>query len=321
MSSLNPLEQSILRTLAYFDTFDYPLTETELWRWVYPPDQAARVPTELADVQQALRQPPLQQRVAQRDNFVFLRGRESLVPLRHQRKQDNQRRWRRAKTVARYVEILPFVRMVAVVNTLAIDNARPASDIDLLIVIQAGRMWLARMAVSAVVQMLGYRRHGTKIANRVCLSFYLSTEALDLEPLAASANDTHFRFWTSQAVPLLNIGQTYEKFQTANAWVTQRLPNAWQWDWRSRVLAPNQGLRTLKAVYETVLLSPLGEWLENWARSFQQRRFAKDTESKSHQPGTDVVISEDVLKFHEADRRTEYNQRFARRLQALGLDV
>jgi hypothetical protein len=232
---------------------------------------------------------------------------------------ENERKWRRAESTARFLEVVPFVKLCAVVNTVAISNAKPDSDIDVLIVTSPGHIWIARAMVTAIVSMLGYRRHGRQVANRICLSFYVTTEALNLERLkSADEPDHHYTFWTSQAVPLLDDGGYYERYQRANEWVRRRLPNAWQWDWRERLVAPT-ALRSLKKVYEVFFTSPIGAWIETWTRQRQVKKFDANTMSKAKVAGTDVVISEDVLKFHEEDRRHEYNQRFEVKLKELGL--
>ncbi len=316
MSNLSPLQTAILRTLAYFDIFDFPLTEEEIWRWIYPQQPKSTITAE--DVSAALQAGPLDTMIERQGKFIVVKGRSVIVQTRAERKVRNEKKWRRALTVARYVEMVPFIKMVAVVNTLAIDNARPESDIDLLIVIAPGHIWLTRMIVTGIVALLGYRRHGTNITDRVCLSFYMTTSELDLESLKREDDDPHFAFWASEAVPLLDDG-TYTKFVQANAWVNKMLPNAWSWDWRQRLIKPNSGLQSIKNFFEIFFQSPIGLSLEVWARNYQMKRMDKNTTSRSSEPTTDVIISEDVLKFHEADRRLVYRQKFYDRLRSLGL--
>lgn len=318
MSSTTPLQISILRTLAYYDTFDYPLTEEETWRWIYPAAHVASEAITIDDVRTAVDGLVLEGKLARRGAYIIFPGRENIIPIRQERMERSLKLWRRAASTARFLELVPFIKMIAVVNTLAIDNVRSESDIDLLIVTAPQHIWISRMIVTGIVSLLGYRRHGTKIAGRVCLSFYVTTDALDFSKLQSSEPDTHFAFWTSQAVPLLDDG-TYEKFMTANNWVTALLPNAWKWEWKTKLLVPNAGLRSIKQFYQVFFSSPVGQWFESWARSYQVKRMAKDIESKAKLGTTEVIISEDILKFHEMDRRGEYNERFKRRLKELGL--
>lgn len=312
------LHQAVLRTLAYYDTFDYPLTVEEVWRWIFPISTATPGSITLDEVRTTIDELVAQGQLVRRGAQLVFPGREDIVATRAERLVRSEKLWRRAASTARFLELVPFVKMIAVVNTLAIDNVRPESDIDLLIVVAPQHIWISRIIVTGIVTLLGYRRHGTKIAGRVCLSFYITTDALDFAPLQQDQPDIHFAFWTAQAVPLLDDG-TYEKFTAANSWVTALLPNAWSWNWKKRVIIPNAGLRSIKQFYQVFFSTPIGLWFESWARSHQLKRMEKNVTSKAKQGTTEVIISEDVLKFHELDRRREYNERFRRRLIELGI--
>src|SRR5690242_11290163 len=200
---MSTLETAILRTLAYFDVFDYPLTGDQVWRWLFP------VPGQIIDATQdnvllQLENMMREGKVEKKENYFFLPGRNAMVGIRGQRWKLGPIKWRRVRSAIDFLQLVPFVRMVAVVNTLAIDNAREESDMDLLIVTQPGRIWMTRLMVTGIVSMLGFRRHGDKIKNRICLSFYATTAAMNFGKLRLQPDDPHFTFWTSQAVPILN---------------------------------------------------------------------------------------------------------------------
>lgn len=319
-STPTPLQTTILRTIAYYDVHEYPLTADEVWRWLYPDPQGSSEAWSKEQVAKELASLVASGQLGRRGAYVFLAGREALVETRTERAEQAVRLWRRAATVARYVELVPGIRMVAVVNTLAIDNVRPESDIDLLIVVAPGSMWVTRVFVTGIVALLGYRRHGKNIAGRVCLSFYVTTNALDFAPLQSEQPDTHLAMWASQAVPLLDLG-VYEKFVAANSWVTKLLPNAWSWDWKVKVLAQNDGLKSLRQFFELFFATPIGQWFAALARDRQIKKMDKNTASKAKLGTTDVIISEDILKFHEADRRQQYNAAWRERLKQLELSA
>lgn len=311
------LTTAILRTMAYFDVLDYPLTATEVWRWLYRgPQETWNVTPE--EVRATLNTLVANQRLGHDRDWYTLPGREAIVAVRAERLVRNEKKWKRAKSTARFLEVIPYVKLAAVVNTLAIDNARAESDIDFLIVTEPERIWIARLMVTGIVEMLGYRRHGEKIADRICLSFYLTTKGLNLSPLKLDADDPHFAFWASQAVPLMDEA-TYEQFLTANRELTARLPNAWTWSWQNRLLKNNGLLRGIKRFYGRMFGMAAGNFLEAWARDYQLQRMDKNVHSKAKLGTTEVVISEDVLKFHEDDRRAKYNAAYRQRCEQLGI--
>lgn len=125
-------------------------------------------------------------------------------------------------------------------------------------------------------------------------------------------------FWTSQLAPLMVDADMYMEFKTANSWITAELPNAWPAK-PQRLQAPNSSLRSIKRFYEVFLSSPIGLMIENWARSRQLKKMEANVSSRAKEGTTDVIISEEVLKFHEADRRAEYNTAVKARMAKLGL--
>jgi hypothetical protein len=319
MSNYEPrsLTRAILRTVCYYDIFDYPLTAEEIRRWLHPAP-GEPVTATVDDVKTALAELISQGRLQKVEEFYVLPSRDGLAGIRAMRLDIGKRKWQIANSTARFLEIVPFVRMVAVTNTLAYDNARDQSDVDLLIITAPGHIWLARFAVTIIVAMLGYRRHGNKIRNRVCLSFYATTNGMDFSSLRLKPDDPHLTFWTAQIVPLIDF-DTYEKYKDANKWVNDSLPFAWDWDWKKKLNPPNLGLRSINKMYGAFFETSIGKWMEMWLRDRQLSKMDKNLHSKSKDGGTDVVITEDVLKFHEADRRAEYNQRFIERCRQLGI--
>lgn len=320
-TSLNPLERSVLATLAYFDVFDYPLRPEELWRWLYVTNrhdwEAIRRATP-ADVDHALQGPSLAATIDRAGDFLTLRGRSPIIATRLERHVGNERKWRRAVLVARLLRFVPFVELVGVVNTLALDNARPESDIDVFIVSRRGRLWLTRLLATAVVHALGIRRHGTLVTDRACLSFYVSDRALDLEPLRVSGlqEDVYLTFWTAQVVPLFDRDGCWPAFIHANRWVVDRLPHGFLGTPTPR-LGDAFVARLCRTVPELLLSTPLGT-AANWLAMRAQLLIMRGKPWSRRKAGTtDVVVTDEVLKFHENDRRLEYAEAFHARLGSL----
>ncbi len=315
---MSNLESAIIRTLVYYDLFDYPLTVEELWRWLYPATPL-QLPISQADIETALVSDSIKHRIQRSGAYVLLTGREALVTIRQQRHEFGKKKWRRALTGAQFLEIVPFVKLVAVSNTLAIDNAKVTSDIDYVIVTSPGFIWLTRLMVTGVISLLGLRRHDAKIQDRICLSFYVSREAMNFEKIAAIPDDPHRLFLTAQIVPLMNDDETYQSFRTANSWVNNRLPNAWEWAWEQRIIQPNKLYRSLKHSFESFFSTGIGQMFEGLARDRQLKKMAGNINSRAKELTHDVIINEDMLKFHENNRLAENNNRFQQRLTELGI--
>lgn len=311
---MDPIARGTLAAIVYADTQDFPLSAEEAWRWwqARSTDRSAEssAPSR-AGVMAALEQLQTAGQVGQTAGFWYLAGRAELVAVRLERWAFSQRKWRRARRAAGALARLPFVRLVAVCNTLALSNAKPESDIDMLVVTTPGRLWLTRLLVTIALAVRGLWRHGTKIADRVCLSFFVSEAALDFRPLLLQPRDPYFAHWVDQLVPLFDRGSVLERLRAANAWVREYLPNAF-----TTLDSRPPTSTTQPRWWEGRLRGHPGDALERFARWLQR---SKMRISPSAAASGAAVVTDDVLKFHEQDRRADYRERFTRTLHKLGL--
>jgi len=67
-----------------------------------------------------------------------LKGRITLPEARKTHKFIAEKLWNRVKFYSNSMQKMPFIRMIAVCNNLAYDNANEKSDIDLFIVVKDG---------------------------------------------------------------------------------------------------------------------------------------------------------------------------------------
>ena len=108
---------------------------------------------------------------------------------------------------------LPFVRMVAVTGSLAVENAEAADDIDYLIVTSKGRLWLPRAMTILVVRLGGLR------GVTLCPNYLLSESAL-----ALSERDPYTARELFQMRPLIGH-DVHARMLAANMWCRELLPN------------------------------------------------------------------------------------------------
>lgn len=69
----------------------------------------------------------------------------------------------RAQKYLKWVAWIPGLRMVAICNSLSMYASDLDSDIDLFVVSDPRRMWLTRILMTGIFQILGVRRHGNKV--------------------------------------------------------------------------------------------------------------------------------------------------------------
>lgn len=305
------LEESILFTLSYFDVFEYPLTSFEVWRYLF----AWRA--ELEEVILKLDELIRKGQIETKNGFYFLSERSDLVSKRQSRYDISEKFWDRAVLATKILSYLPFIKMIAVVNSLAYFNCDKKSDIDFLIIAEKGKIWTARALSSTLLHLLGLRRHGRKVAKRVCLSFYVSESKMNLDYIARDKLGFFVAYWIGQCTPTLNIGRTYESFRGQNNWIYRYLPNIggnitnYYINFKRPLLASGT-----KKLLSLILKN---DFFEKTARTIQMVVINK-SQKKWGNPKS-VITNDYILKFHPEDLREGYKKELEKRLGRLGLHL
>ncbi|MEK7123089.1 MAG: hypothetical protein AAB855_04530 [Patescibacteria group bacterium] len=310
-------EKAILRTIAFFDLFDYPLTDSEIAKFLFVKDQDGVFG--VRDVRRALSSSLfLASRLEEVDGVYGLTGRAVALSIgRRERWVMAYRKYRRAKRIARLLARLPFVRMICVCNTLGLSAARDESDIDLFIVARAEHLWTVRLLCTGLVHALGLRPQPGRTRDAMCLSFYVSDTALDLSGLQLSdwKPDLYLAYWITWCVPIYD-DNTYDRFFASNAWIRQILPGVIPHrPITRRCVRLGRVGRALKSVSEGIFAPRV---FESGARAVQYRLFPPAIRNHMNQNGG-VVVSPSILKFHINDRRQEIKERFLKKCEKLGV--
>lgn len=314
----NMLSEAILKTIVYFDIFDYPLTPIEIWRFLYQESAS------LSEIIVALENNERLKTILETKNgFYFLKGREGIAQMRIQRAQQAMKKWKITQKAASLLRFVPFVQFIAICNDLAYQNAPAKSDIDFFICLRRGRIWTGRFLVTALLYLAGLWRHNQKITNRICLSFFITDETLNLEPLLKQPADPYFAFWLATLWPIFDQ-QVFQKFFQANAWLQNYFP-----DLQTILTHPQWSIQDSAGSYwwrkmgERILGSKIGDYLEKFFRWFQIKKMCKTKKCKPEQltRGTDVIINDEILKFHEHDTREAVRKKWEENLKIVLYEI
>ncbi len=312
------LQQSILSTLAYFDVFDYPLTAEELYRALHALDADTMAVLSTGTFDQVLIQ--LQDlvengRIEMKDSMFFLPGRIQTVVTRQLAIPTIEKKLRIARRAVRLIRWIPFVYGVWVCNTLASGTVKDESDIDVFIIIKEGRMWSTRFLITIVLSVFRLRRTQTRVANKICLSYYITTNHLNLHDVVIDQRDIYTWYWIDQLVPVYDRDNIYDCFQKNNQWVKSVVPHALQPVRLASRYRVNDGVisKRVRSFLERLFGKMLGDWIEGMMRWLQQVVMERSIPGTRPYP-TSVVVSDTMLKFHENDRRGFFRSEWEKRL-------
>lgn len=310
---MTDLEKSIIKTLAFFDIFNFPMTELEIWKWLFKPGRKVEL-SELRDV--LGNSENLKKHISLREGFYCLKGSEQNYLRRKQNNNFAERKFSKAIRVIKIFRFIPFIRMVAVCNTLAYSNAREESDIDLFIISKKGKIWLARFFSILIIKLLKIRPQKDNKQDTICLSFFVDETGLDIKNVMMSDKDIYFPYWVQQLMPIYDPDGLYEKFMEANSWYKDYLPNAYSNKFSKQVRASKSSKVFGKFFGNLISPKILGSWLDDIYRSFQIRIIDRNLKSMVN-VDTRVIINEQMLKFHADDRREMFFKQWKEKINKI----
>ncbi|MEK7584295.1 MAG: nucleotidyltransferase domain-containing protein [Patescibacteria group bacterium] len=313
--TLTKLEKAIVRTIAYFDILEYPLTQTEVWKWLHRPELTENERS-LSKVREALEQSrALAEVLSLTEAFYTLRGREHLVPVRKMRNLNVDRQIQKVVRMTKLMRLIPSVKMIAIYSSLAIGNVKEQSDIDLFIVAKKNQIWWTRFLIVGLLKLLRQRPTAQVTRDKLCLSFYVTEDNLDISAASFGHDDIAYRYYVANFIPVYDPDHIYETFLRKNAWWERDLPNAY---------FPQQLLQEVARPAWLVLWHRLFEWvswplaegpLSDWCCNLQLRIMPSHLKALAN-IDVRVIISDRMLKFHNKDTRVQQRKAWLDRIAA-----
>lgn len=291
---------SVIKTINFFDLFDRPLTQMEVWQYL-------DTKCEFSDIEAILNIKNIKNipQLSTKDNYYYLVGRDRIIEERIKRVKYARRKIKKAKNIAKIFKIIPWIRMIAIGNIIGNNNLRDNSDIDLFIIADARRIWLTRFFCTSIAKVLGVRPKKNNTRDKICLSFFVSEDNLDLENLMLSdIKDIYFIYWFSGLNIIYNAENIYERLLEENNWIKKELPN-----WQVKKVEQNKRSKIYKKIIDL--------FFARFEPNFKKIQLKIMPQNMKNLMNKDkrVVINDSVLKLHVDDRRLEYYEKFKRLLR------
>jgi predicted nucleotidyltransferase len=254
---LNNIQKNILKTLAYFDLFHYPVTRYELW--AFSPEK-----TRLSLIDEELDSLLFEKIVFQLDEFYSLQNKPALAERRRHGNLRAVEQLSIAKRAAKILSRFPFVQSIAVSGSLSKKFAEENSDIDFFIITSANRLWIARTFMH-IFKKLTYL---VGKQNWFCMNYYI--DEMEMEIIEKNA------FTAMEIVTLLPMQgiDCFQKFIEANSWANNYFPE--------KIISFNNAPKIKKIFFrrciEKIFNSRLGDATEKWLMYLTDKRWKKKTQ-------------------------------------------
>lgn len=265
------LSHSILKVLAYFDLFDYPVSKEEIWSYLERPVKIG----ELSAVLQELRDRKI---IFLSNGFYTIRDTDALSVRRITGNLKAKSLLRIAHRISHFLYQIPYVRVIGISGSLSKNFAAEDADIDYFIITKANRLWVARtmMHLFKKFSFLFGRQHW------YCMNYYIDEEALEIEEKNI--------FTAIELITLLPVqgNGVIRDFFLKNDWASHFYPN-----YRIGMKSPDKSVRDsrFKKLMESLFDGWVGDWLDNYFMRVTTRRWkTKEAKQKLSVKGTRMSL-------------------------------
>lgn len=247
-------EQSVIKALAYFDIFNYPLTREEIYNYI---DKPMDIEVVMATLLQLIEE----KRIFRLGNFYSL---QPDMALHNRRTMGNHKAEILLKTaykVGSFLYQFPFVRGIGISGSLSKNFADQHTDIDFFIITRSNRLWIARTLMHLFKKLTFITGH----QNWYCMNYYIDEEALRI--------DEQNIFTATELITLIPVcgNGTMDKFYNQNNWVADYFPH--QHVSRQSLLLSRPGL--FKRAIEWLFNNRLGNAIDNTLMRITALRWKK----------------------------------------------
>lgn len=244
------MQSAIIRTLIYFDIFNYPLTLAEIARFA-----SLRIES-LSEFEHTLHRLVESLLVFKFGELYSLQYNPLLAERRKKGNAFAADMLQKAAKRSRFIHAFPFVRSVNISGSLSKNYFDETTDFDFFIITQKNRIWLCRFFLTLYkkIFLLNSRKY-------FCINYYIDTDAQQIP-------DKNL-FSATEIITLRNeTGENvYRKFMEENAWTDEYFPN--NTVSYSYVKVEKNGV--LKRTFEKIFGGRLGDKCDDFIFSIMSR--------------------------------------------------
>ncbi|MFH1661974.1 MAG: hypothetical protein ABIA02_02675 [Candidatus Falkowbacteria bacterium] len=300
----NNIKKAIVETIAFFDLFDYPLALFEIWKFI-------NVKCRIEDINQNLDY----NFIENKNGFYFLKRRDEIIKKRLDKYNYSDRKFKRALKIAKIFKFIPWIKMIAIGNLIGAHNLKDDSDIDFFVITEKNKIWLTRFFCASFAKILGMRPKENNTRDKICLSFFIGEDSLNLENLMLK-NDIYFIYWLAGLSIIYDPDKIYKRFIRKNDWIYKELPN---WQSAKNIKKRDAGRKISSTGFYYDLVDIFFGGAEKYIKKFQLKLMPDVLKNNTDKDA--VVISDGVLKLHAKDRRREYLKRWREKLLDIGYQI
>ncbi|RJQ36049.1 hypothetical protein C4559_05605 [Candidatus Microgenomates bacterium] len=287
------LKESIIKTLAYSDIFDYPLAENEIRKFLIECSaKKITLKKELKNISV----------ISKKNKFYCFKNRTEIINKRMDREKESLLKFKFAKKIIFKLSLIPTVQLIGISGALSMNNCEKDDDIDLFIITSKKTLWTTRLFLIFLLEIMGKRRKRLEedTKDKICLNFLIDESSIGF---IKKRQDLYTAHEIIQLIPIFERNNMYKKFINSNYWIKNFLPN---FEFKRKIKHDNKSFinSLLFYILYFIMRFPSFEWFAKIIQfQFMKKHITKE------------IISNNFLAFHPNDQRKKTLDLFNKKLK------
>ncbi|MBT8379534.1 MAG: nucleotidyltransferase domain-containing protein [Ignavibacteria bacterium] len=248
-------EKNIIKTLAYYDIFLYPLTAKEIFH------NLKINHTSEVEVEKLLSNLVEKKLLYSKGKYYLLKDDNSYINRREKGNKIASKRIKTAKRMSWLISKFPFIRAILLSGSISKGFMNKDSDIDYFVVTHPNRVWFSRavLMIFKKIFLLNSRRI-------FCINYFVDSENLEIEE-----KNIFTATEITTLIPTFGLS-VYDELYNKNIWVKQFYPN-----FPKRVTDTVQPEKKgiFKTTLEKILEGKLGNKLDDYFMKMFEKYYVK----------------------------------------------
>jgi hypothetical protein len=242
-SEIGTLAKSIIKTLAYYDIFNYPLTKEEIYSCS---NTNGDTKTSVFEELEVLVSSGI---VYNSDKFYSINHNSHLIPKRIEGNKRAIKKMKTAKLFSKFISYFPYVRGVLLSGSISKGYMNEKADIDYFIITTPNRLWIARILLVIFKKMFLLNSY-----KFFCINYFISTTELEIEE-----KNIYTATELATLIPMYGA-DVYNDLYEANQWIKIYVPN---YPKRDVTNLPTYKRKMIQKVIESFFNNRLGDYIDD----------------------------------------------------------
>ncbi len=301
--NLNHIDDHIVRTLLYYDIFNYPLKSEEIFRFLGIDS------INESDFLSSLQFLKRHQIVFQFEDFFTLKNGRGSIDRRKKGNIEAEKYLMLAKKQAKFIAKFPFVRGVLASGSLSKGYMDENSDLDFFIITAPKRLWMARTLLAMYKRLFLFNSH-----KYFCVNYFVDEDHLEIEE-----KNLFTATELATVIPLYGSKQ-YENLNLSNTWVKAFFPN---YNPRSITNVPLSKISFSKGILEKLSDFIFGDRIEKYFRHKTLARWKRLYQSSYSATDFQVAFKSKsyAAKNHDRNFQRKIMDLYEEKLQLMGMNT